>query len=86
MRINDFFAFVFDHFTVQLNSPAGLAEILREAENSMTTMQTALNRYVSHLETNTPEVSLAVLTNSVHGHDYRLKKFRLINNHGQHLF
>ena len=66
----------FYHFTFQFNSPAGLAEILREAGKSMTTMQTALDQYVSHLETNTPEVSLAVLTEGIHGHHYRLKKTR----------
>ena len=38
------------------DSPTALAQILREARDSMTSMQTALDRYASLLDTNTPEV------------------------------
>ena len=41
-----------------LFSPAALAEILKEAGESMTSIQTAMNRYVSLLEANTPEVGV----------------------------
>lgn len=41
--------------TPSLSSPAALAEILKEAGESMTSIQTAMNRYVSLLEANTPE-------------------------------
>lgn len=52
-----YFLFFFDQYpSVNCISPAALAQILREAGESMTSMQTAINRYVSLLETNTPEV------------------------------
>ncbi|KAL9989019.1 hypothetical protein ACROYT_G003526 [Oculina patagonica] len=41
--------------TATLASPTALAQILREARDSMTSMQTALDRYSSLLDTNTPE-------------------------------
>lgn len=41
--------------TPALSSPAAFAQILREAGESMTSMQTVLNRYVSLLEANTAE-------------------------------
>lgn len=46
--------FFLNHFP---NSPTALAQILREARDSMTSMQTALDRYSTLLDTNTPEVS-----------------------------
>lgn len=51
-----------------LFSPAALAEILKEAGESMTSIQTAMNRYVSLLEANTPEVG--VQTTSLYEHLY----------------
>lgn len=41
--------------TAALSSPEALAQILREVGESMTSMQTAMNRYVSLLGTNSPE-------------------------------
>lgn len=41
--------------TSSLASPAALAQILREASDSMTSMQTLLGRYASLLDTNRPE-------------------------------
>lgn len=41
--------------TSNLSSPAALAEILRDARDSMTSMQTTLDRYASLLDTNSPE-------------------------------
>ena len=40
------------------NSPAALAEVLRDARDSMTSMQTVLDRYASLLDSNSPEVHL----------------------------
>ena len=59
-----YFRFLFDQFPcVNCISPAALAQILREAGESMTSMQTVLNRYVSLLETNTPEVCQSCTSN-----------------------
>ena len=44
--------------TFFLNSPAALAEVLRDARDSMTSMQTVLDRYASLLDSNSPEVQL----------------------------
>lgn len=41
--------------TSNLSSPAALAEVLRDARDSMTTMQTVLDRYASLLDSNSPE-------------------------------
>ena len=55
-------------YLLLLFSPAALAEILKEAGESMTSIQTAMNRYVSLLEANTPEVG--VQTTSLYEHLY----------------
>lgn len=41
--------------TSNLSSPAALAEVLRDARDSMTSMQTVLDRYASLLDSNSPE-------------------------------
>ena len=48
--------FCFYLFWLFPDSPSALAQILREARDSMTSMQTALDRYASLLDTNRPEV------------------------------
>lgn len=47
------------------NSPAALAEVLRDARDSMTSMQTVLDRYASLLDSNSPEVQLFQFLSSI---------------------
>ena len=52
------FALIVSTVTFFFNSPAALAEVLRDARDSMTSMQTVLDRYASLLDSNSPEVQL----------------------------
>ena len=47
------------------DSPAALAQILREVRESMTSMQTVLDRYASLLDTNRPEVHVLQVATSL---------------------
>lgn len=52
------FALIVSTVTFFFFSPAALAEVLRDARDSMTSMQTVLDRYASLLDSNSPEVQL----------------------------
>ena len=47
------------------DSPAALAQILREARDAMTSMQTVLDRYASLLDTDRPEVHVLQVATSL---------------------
>lgn len=59
------FALIVSTVTFFFFSPAALAEVLRDARDSMTSMQTVLDRYASLLDSNSPEVQLFQFLSSI---------------------